>query len=275
MPTIAWNRDQWDRNYAWDDAGDEWSRPWGGTDAQWSTCLYPRLIRILPTSSVLEIAPGYGRWTNYLLPNCRSYIGVDLSERCVAACQERFADRADARFFVNDGSTLPMVDDHSIELVFSFDSLVHAEEDVIAGYLNEVRRVLRSDGVAFIHHSNMGQYRSIKSLWKLATKLDGSIPLIEPMLARSGLANCRGWSMTAHRFAELAEQAGLSCIGQEVINWTGSLMTDCISLVTIPGSKWDRPNVLARNRHFVRAVRASATAARVFLPADRGNPRGQ
>jgi len=55
-------------------------------------------------------------------------------------------------------ASLAVAADRSIDLVFSFDSLVHAERDVIGGYLNEFARVLADDGVAFIHHSNTGAY---------------------------------------------------------------------------------------------------------------------
>ena len=42
--------------------------------------------------------------------------------------------------------------------VFSFDSLVYAENDVIAAYLSQLARKLSPDGVGFIHHSNIGAY---------------------------------------------------------------------------------------------------------------------
>jgi hypothetical protein len=46
-----------------------------------------------------------------------------------------------------------MIADGSIDLAFSFDSLVHAEADVLSFYLAQLATKLRSDGVAFIHHS--------------------------------------------------------------------------------------------------------------------------
>ncbi len=51
-----------------------------------------------------------------------------------------------------------MVADGSIDFVFSFDSLVHAEEDVIRSYLDQLGQKLRPDGVGFLHHSNLGEY---------------------------------------------------------------------------------------------------------------------
>ena len=92
----------------------------------------PQVRPFLPTGTVCEIAPGYGRWTQYLLRECDQYVGVDLASRCVDACRERFTSFDHARFEVNDGRSLPVLENDSVDFVFSFDSLVHVEADVIA-----------------------------------------------------------------------------------------------------------------------------------------------
>ena len=66
MPSVTQNIDTWDSAYDWTDQGEEWSRPWGGSEGQWYGSIFPRVQRLLPAPTVLEIAPGYGRWTAYL-----------------------------------------------------------------------------------------------------------------------------------------------------------------------------------------------------------------
>ena len=266
MPTLTWNQHEWDHRYEWAGQGDEWSAPWGGPEAQWQTCVYPRIARFLPTGTILEIAPGFGRWTQFLLAQCESYVGVDLAERCVATCKERFAGQGRAQFFVNDGLSVPMVADSTVDLAFSFDSLVHCEQDVIESYLGELRRVLTPNGVAFLHHSNLGVYRPF------TTFIDAVGRALSPISARAqnGVQiwnYWRGQSMTADRFVELCRAADLTCVGHEVINWAGRgpLLLDCISVVTQPGSRWDRPLIRKTNRRFSAAARSSAVAAQVFL----------
>ena len=53
-----------------------------------------------------------------------------------------------------------MVADRSVDFAFSFDSLVHADAEVLDAYAAELARTLAPDGVAFIHHSNLGAYRA-------------------------------------------------------------------------------------------------------------------
>jgi ubiquinone/menaquinone biosynthesis C-methylase UbiE len=260
MPGVDANRQEWDGRYAWPQGGSEWSGAWGGVDAQWHSTLRPRLRRFLPASTILEIAPGYGRWTGYLLDRCDRYEGVDLSAQCVEACRRRFADVDHAEFHVGDGRSLTMIDDASIDFAFSFDSLVHVEDDVINAYLRELNRVLTADGVAFLHHSNLAACRPV------ARPLTLALRAADRMRRRTtrGFEHWRGKSVSAQRFEQLAAHAGLACIGQEVVNWFGGRLIDCISLVTRPASRWARPNVVAHNPYFMAEAASSACAAQIY-----------
>src|SRR5579883_55269 len=159
MPTIAENQQMWsEQQYDWSHKGDGWSRVWGSPVAQWYGSLYPRVRAFLPAHVALEIAPGYGRWTQFLKESCERLIGVDMQEHCVMHCRERFQDSPSMSFFANDGSSLAMIEDESIDFVFSFDSLVHVEADCLEVYLRQLAHKLTSNGVGFIHHSNLGEF---------------------------------------------------------------------------------------------------------------------
>ncbi len=119
MPDLGWNKAQWDGGYTWSEHGEEWSKSWGGSEAQWFGSLYPRLHRFLPVRNILEIAPGYGRFSRYLLKYCYgSYKGVDLSAECVEFCKQRFSSIEGVDFHVNDGLSLDRVEDGSFDFVF-------------------------------------------------------------------------------------------------------------------------------------------------------------
>jgi SAM-dependent methyltransferase len=261
MPGVDVNRQLFGERYDWPEQGDEWSAPWGGTATQWYASIVPRLHPFLPARRVLEIAPGFGRWSSFLIPACESYVGIDLAEPAINACRERFADATHASFVVNDGRSLDAVDDGSIDLAFSYDSLVHVEDDVIGGYLVELARKLAPDGVAFLHHSNLAGCTPVGRSARLAARLGRSV---RGEWTADFWDRLRATTMSAERFAELAAEAGLVCIGQERVNWLGHRPIDCISAAALPGSRWERPNVVVSNPHFMAEVASAQCIADVW-----------
>lgn len=240
MPTLAENKSLFEGPHGFLRRGDEWSVDWGTPQAQWAGCIYPR---IFPFSKgrILEIAPGHGRWTQFLRDHCTSLIGIDLSVTCIDECRSKFKSDPRLRFEVNDGSKLPTVADASIDFAFSFDSLVHAEADILESYISELARVLKANAIAFIHHSNLATLAERSILDKLKRRWAG-VPL-----------NLSGWrapSMSAKAMRKFAERVGMSCVQQELIPWgTGwPFLMDCMStIINAP----DRPCVIVENRRFV------------------------
>lgn len=257
MADVEHNISVWNKTWDWSTGGEEWSAWWGGTPALWYGALLSRIHAFLPAGTILEIAPGFGRWTQYLKDECEQLIVVDLAERCIEGCKERFADADNIEYHVNDGRSLEMVADGSLDFVFSFDSLVHAEADVLEAYLLQLGRKLKPDGIGFFHHSNLGEYRRMAALTLRSPEW-----LRRRLIPRGYLIDLGAWrdeSMTAALFAEQCEKAGLSCVSQEKINWdTGRALTDALSLFTPRGSRWDRPPRVVRNPGFTRDARRTA-----------------
>lgn len=270
MPTLKENLKKWDQQWDWTQAGDEWSSGWGGSDMQWHFSILPRIHHFLPAPTILEIAPGFGRWTQFLKDACDHLVVIDLTEKCIDACQDRFRDASNIEYVVNDGMSLSMVADSSLDFVFSFDSLVHAEPTVIAAYLNQLATKLKPDGVGVFHHSNLSQHSRFLS--RISREGRGKHALF--MLAKVHPIH-RSWrepTMSAERFEAYAERAGLRCVSQEKINWACRRTIDCISTFTRSGSKWETPNVVTENPRFMReaeTVRALAPLyGRARYPTD-------
>lgn len=229
MASLEENYHFWNNVYDWSRyGGDEWSARWGGPDIQWNWTLRPRIRRFLPATTILEIGPGFGRWTHFLLDHCSKLVVVDLAERCIHACKQRFAGSDKLVYRVNDGRSLDGVEDDSVDFVFSFESLVHAEEDVIEAYLKALARVLRPGGGGFLHHSNLAAYREYFRFTALIPRA------ARRRLKKAGLLDFNEWrapSMSARRFQELSSAAGLACVSQELVNWGGRRMIDCLSVI--------------------------------------------
>jgi hypothetical protein len=262
MPTVDENKEQWGSRFDWSQSGDDWSDDWGGTENLWWTTVYPRIRSYLPAPHILEIAPGFGRMTQFLHTHCDRLTIVDLNENCVAACRRRFAGVPKISYHVNDGRSLPAVNDASVDFAFTFDSLVHADADVIEAYLDELATKLTADGVAFFHHSNAGSY--LQPLKATAGRLHADALAVA--LSRRINRNWRAEDMSLNRFDALCRHAGLHCISQETIRWNSRFFNDCFSTVTRPGSRWDRPKVVSKNSAFGAEVRRSGELARLYGP---------
>jgi 2-polyprenyl-3-methyl-5-hydroxy-6-metoxy-1,4-benzoquinol methylase len=262
MPTIEENQQTWDQSYAWEQQGDEWSSFWGGAEAQWVGSILPRIHTLMPTGTILEIAPGFGRWTNYLRRQCDRLIVVDLSEKCIKACQQRFATDTHIEYHVNDGKSLAMIPDQSIDFVFSFDSLVHAEADVMETYLAQLATKLKPNGVGFIHHSNLGAYQSAFAIIANIPS-DQRAEIVNPVLLEP--THWRAASMTAKLFADYCDRAGLQCIGQELVNWgNDGLLIDAFSMFTSQPSTRSRANQVIENRAFMQEADSIAKLAPLY-----------
>lgn len=265
MPSIEANKLTWEQNYDWAEGGSEWSRGYGGVDMQWFGSVLPRIHSFVPTGTILEIAPGFGRWTEFLRSLCQQLILVDLSPKCIEACRARFNDCKHITYHVNDGKSLAMVADDSVDFVFSFDSLVHVEAKDMKIYLGEIRRKLTPDGVGFIHHSNLGEYRGYLRSNALLARYAGRL---RTLLARLKLIEILDvhWraDLSAQQFHRFAEQAGLVCLSQERINWGSRRLIDCISVITRKDSRWARSTQSVANPAFVREQAYLSMLARLY-----------
>lgn len=260
MFTVEWNKEVWEQHYPWSKGGDEWSGAWGGVAMQWHRTILPRIQAYLPAKTVLEIAPGFGRWTAWLKDQCQKLIVVDLTEKCIEGCRRRFAESSHIECHVNDGRTLPMVADGTVDFAFSFDSLVHVNREVVASYLCELARTLSRDGVAFLHHSNLGEYGRY---YRMTRRLP-----FGGMLERWGVIernkHFRAPDVSASLVQELAESCGLQCISQELVNWGSRRLIDCFTLLTRRGSRHARANRVLRNGRFRDEVRGAAALATLY-----------
>src|SRR5947209_4767026 len=79
----------------------------------------------------------FGRLTQYLKDLCTSLIVIDIAERCIEACKQRFSSCSHITYHTNDGKSLDMIPDQSVDFVFSFDSLVYADPNAIEAYLSQ------------------------------------------------------------------------------------------------------------------------------------------
>lgn len=122
-------------------------------DLQWQNLIWP-VIQKADFSCVLDLAAGHGRNSAKLLQHARKLIIVDINQDSIDACKARFKDDHRITYIKNDGASLKGVADGSVSLIYSFDSMVHFDSDVVRAYLKEFARALQPGGHGFCHHSN-------------------------------------------------------------------------------------------------------------------------
>ena len=183
------NRDTW-TGWDWESGGgEEWtvSEPWK------ASLIEELLVPNMPQDGVLmEIGPGAGRWSPHLLARASELVLVDLTSRTLETCRRQLGDPTNVRYVLNDGRSLPGVEDESIDGVWSFDAFVHIAPMDVASYLREIGRVLRPGSRAVIHHSGAG--KPVPSGWRSP--------------------------MTRKLFANLASEAGLE-VDRQFNAWAG------------------------------------------------------
>jgi ubiquinone/menaquinone biosynthesis C-methylase UbiE len=145
--TVQENKQLWN-TYDWSQRGEEWTR-----DAAWKEAIVNNfLIPNIPQGGViLEIGPGGGRWTEVLRSRAAKVVAVDVSERAILLCRERFAGVPNVQFVLGDGWSLP-VDDASIDGIWSYDVFVHISPVDVKNYFREFSRILKPGARAVIHH---------------------------------------------------------------------------------------------------------------------------
>jgi len=163
----------------------------------------------LDLTNVVELACGRGRHVPQYIDKAGHITLVDILEKNIEICKERFKGSSKISYYVNNGYDLQAIADDSQTALFSYDAVVHFEILDIFNYLKECRRILKRGGAALIHHSNNTE--SYKVCFETA---------------KSG----RNY-MTAQLFAHLCNRAGLVIINQKVIDWGGHKNLDCITLV--------------------------------------------
>lgn len=193
---------KWNDVDMWTNGGHEWSGPFGTTEKLWNEHLF-ETIKPFRGKKILEIAPGFGRITQFLSILAGELVVVDLNANCIEATRNKLGNHV-SEYFVNDGKSLSDIKDNSQDLVFSYDSFVHMHANVIEEYIKESSRVLVSGGCGLIHHS-----------WFLG----GEETSFDNIAGRS--------NMTPELFKDMVESNGMQIISQNSIPFFQT--TDIIS----------------------------------------------
>jgi SAM-dependent methyltransferase len=221
LGSIAWNEKTFGNPEEWALNGDKWTfhaEFSGQPYEKWKQSLVIRFLDpyLGPDVDVLEVAPGYGRWTEFMVGHSRSLVLVDLVANSIDVCRERFGSHPEVSFIANDGRSLPVASE-SVDLIWSFGGFVHIDPKDVDSYLAEIRRVLRPGGRYVIHHSGWPEWS--RRLVPVTRHLGRPGRILQRRLARSvgGTATWRV-AMSPKLFASMAAKHDL-CVDEQIRVW--------------------------------------------------------
>lgn len=135
-------------------ASTAWS--WGDPDT-WDPLKFIRDHYVLPYvrdhQLAVEIGPGGGRWTKYLLGFDKIY-AVDYHNELLCELKKRYGKQKNIEFISNNGTDFPGVAAASVNCLFSFGTFVELGFNIIEAYPDNIRRLLRPGANAVIQHSD-------------------------------------------------------------------------------------------------------------------------
>jgi len=111
---------------------------------------YTRAQQLVSSKTVLDLGCNCGYGTNLLSQSCSSITGVDVSPVAIETAKKKY-QRSNLTFTVVDGITLPF-EDHTFDVVTSFQVVEHLVD--YNTYFNEIRRVLKPDGLVILTTPN-------------------------------------------------------------------------------------------------------------------------
>lgn len=178
-------------------------------DRHWDDIVWPMLKRYnIDYTATADFACGRGRNTEKLRTLAKEVTMIDVNAENIIFCREYFKDDRNIRFVLCSGYTIENVEDESFTFLYTYDSMVHFDIELIIAYLPEFTRTLKKGGTLFVHHSNY-------------TGAPGADFRKNP--------HWRNY-MSRDLFRHLATRAGLKVVSQNVIGWGGVRGLDCLTL---------------------------------------------
>lgn len=175
--------------------------------------VFKRLFQELDLSNMIELACGRGRHVpNYI--NLAGHITlVDILQKNIDLCRNRFGDDNRISYYKNQGYDLKELNDEEYTSIFSYDAMMHFELLDINSYLTDFYRVLKPGGKALLHHSNFDAIYS----------------------GRFGRSMAYGRSFMNYKiFSYLAIHAGFIVLDQQLLRWHNFPDMDCVTLLEKP-----------------------------------------
>lgn len=116
---------------------------------------YHYISAFVAGKAVLDVACGEGYGAALISKAAHTVDGVDISSDAIRHAKERYSARGNLTFHEASCAALPFAD-ATFDVVVSFETIEHIHEQT--AFLDEVKRVLKADGLFIISSPNKAEY---------------------------------------------------------------------------------------------------------------------
>ena len=117
---------------------------------------YDMALPLVKDKIILDIASGSGYGTHFLASSAREAYGVEIDQAAVDYSREHYPE-SNLHFMQGSVENIPL-EDHSVDVVVSFETIEHVSAELQIRMMEEIRRVLKDDGILFISSPDKYHY---------------------------------------------------------------------------------------------------------------------
>jgi SAM-dependent methyltransferase len=122
-----------------------------------------KIIKILIAEKKITLLD-IGSYTNIFLPLFKGFKNIYLSDL------SPLARKKGLKFFLLNGKDFRNIPDQSVDVIFSIETLIRVDKEILASYLTEFNRILKPRGIILCHVPNMFHYVSYYKSFTFVSK---------------------------------------------------------------------------------------------------------
>lgn len=121
---------------------------------------YNAVLNIVKGKKVLDAACGAGYGTALMASVAEEVTGIDISSEAISFANHRYSDIRNARYLEASIAELPF-SDNTFDVIISFETIEHVDEDLQNKFLKEIKRCLKDDGILVMSSPDKRTYSDL------------------------------------------------------------------------------------------------------------------
>ena len=121
---------------------------------------YHAVLDIVKGKKVLDAACGSGYGTALMASTAKSVTGIDISTEAIGYAKKRYAELDNVQYMEASIAELPF-EAHSFDVIVSFETIEHVNEELQNSFLQEIKRCLKADGILIMSSPDKRTYSEL------------------------------------------------------------------------------------------------------------------